>query len=956
MTKKRSTKRALLMSGLALLMCVSMLVGSTFAWFTDSVTSANNIIKTGTLEIGMYWAEGDEDPATFNEWKDASKGAIFNYDKWEPGYSEAKHIKIVNEGSLALNYQMRILANGIVTELADVIDVYYFSTAKKLDRSSFTDANKLGTLSEILNNTYDKALTKTVIGSLEAEKSTVVTLAFKMQESAGNEYQNLSIGSDFSVQLLATQKMSEFDSFGNDYDEYSKYPTQDPPSAMVSRLVGDELNINATLGLGGPASAATLTTGYQFEPTEPGDLVAADSAYRWWHADFIVSADKDVKANTLALAGYYSLWCNLANNGNWATIPATEDIKANTPIRLVETMGNGAITVNYGEICNYGNDGVGFRCGIIDNGATPGTTITVTLRLFEVENANSDSGSHNVETGRTIDIGTFEYVIGGDYRTMDDGAVYFYGNDGYIQLYDATNVTATEYTVAEGTVALAADAFAYNTNTKTVIIPASVTDFGGDGNGYGGAFKKNSTVETIILNEGLTAIPDAAFQQASALKNINIPSTVKTIGLRAFRAIGATDITVPATVAKIDESFRDITALTTVTFEGNTEISPYAFRDCTNLKNVYLKGEDITFATVSGGGNKGMYFTSQQTGAIDGINVYVENNTVAERYIVAENYTGYNLYVNGKQVKAAKVANANQLQTALNNATSDTIIVFTANIGGDVTVNQPGDKDVNIIINGCNYKYDGVMSIKGNSDFDGKEDDSLLIKNINFETSNAKNAEGRDAFVWTADSSNGSAWRYAHNVTVDNCTFTAVAGSEAQNNFVGVKIIQAYNFTVTNCTATNTHSLLQAESCGNPVNLPSEKSYVVVDGCETVNSKNGVSFNNTANAVIKNCNIEAVGNGSYGIRHKGEINGYALTVENCNVKAFVPILIRNMKGNGYTADFSGDITLNANNIFDYQIVVSAGDWDNDSAEPSAPTGTYTITGASAFTSNAAYTK
>ena len=39
MTKKKSTKRALLTSALALLVCVSMLVGSTFAWFTDHVTS-----------------------------------------------------------------------------------------------------------------------------------------------------------------------------------------------------------------------------------------------------------------------------------------------------------------------------------------------------------------------------------------------------------------------------------------------------------------------------------------------------------------------------------------------------------------------------------------------------------------------------------------------------------------------------------------------------------------------------------------------------------------------------------------------------------------------------------------------------------------------------------------------------------------------------------------------------
>ena len=53
MTKQKSTKRALLLSALSLLMCVSMLIGSTFAWFTDSVTSAGNKIQAGTLKIDL---------------------------------------------------------------------------------------------------------------------------------------------------------------------------------------------------------------------------------------------------------------------------------------------------------------------------------------------------------------------------------------------------------------------------------------------------------------------------------------------------------------------------------------------------------------------------------------------------------------------------------------------------------------------------------------------------------------------------------------------------------------------------------------------------------------------------------------------------------------------------------------------------------------------------------------
>lgn len=214
MTKQKSTKRAFLLSALSLLMCVSMLIGSTFAWFTDSVTSGSNIIKSGTLDVEMYWAKGTEAPESAN-WTDASTGAIFNYDLWEPGYTEVRHIKIENKGTLALKYQLSIAANGEVTDLADVIDVYYVDPAIQVNgRNDLTEDMKLGTLSHVLDE-----IDTTASGNLKAGEEHTITLALKMQESAGNKYQNKSIGTDFSVKLSAIQLNFEKDSFGPDYDE-----------------------------------------------------------------------------------------------------------------------------------------------------------------------------------------------------------------------------------------------------------------------------------------------------------------------------------------------------------------------------------------------------------------------------------------------------------------------------------------------------------------------------------------------------------------------------------------------------------------------------------------------------------------------------------------------------------------------------------------------------------------
>ena len=230
MTNSKHTKRALLASILSVVVCAAMLAGSTFAWFTDSVTSAGNIIKSGNLDVALEWANGTEALDTA-EWKDASTNAIFNYDLWEPGYTEARHVRISNKGNLALKYEIRIAANGEVSKLADVIDVYYIKDGKQItSRTGLTDENKIGTLSQVLANPYAAK------GHILAGENAVdvATIALKMQESAGNEYQGLAIGSDFSIQLVATQYTSESDSFDDQYDK-------DAPLNFVPVATADEL-------------------------------------------------------------------------------------------------------------------------------------------------------------------------------------------------------------------------------------------------------------------------------------------------------------------------------------------------------------------------------------------------------------------------------------------------------------------------------------------------------------------------------------------------------------------------------------------------------------------------------------------------------------------------------------------------------------------------------------------
>lgn len=212
MTNVSSTKRALVSSVVALIICFTILLGTTFAWFSDDAKSVGNVIKTGTLDVTMEWLDGSAAPTDNAAWADAEDGAIFHSSVWEPGYVMARHIKIENKGTLAFKYQLRIVADGKISKLADVIDVYYLDPAAAVTDADLSDENKLGTLSEaLLGLASDES---TARGKLEAGENHTVTVALKMQETAGNEYQDIDLGAAFDIVLYATQTENE-----NGFDE-----------------------------------------------------------------------------------------------------------------------------------------------------------------------------------------------------------------------------------------------------------------------------------------------------------------------------------------------------------------------------------------------------------------------------------------------------------------------------------------------------------------------------------------------------------------------------------------------------------------------------------------------------------------------------------------------------------------------------------------------------------------
>lgn len=257
--KKRTTKSALLTSVLALLTCFAMLIGTTFAWFTDSVSSVNNIITSGNLDVEMEWADGTQAVDTA-AWTNADGSVIFDYDLWEPGYAEVRHIRISNKGTLALKYQLAVYAVGEVSALADAIDVYYLDPAQQIgDRTALTDDLRLGSLREVMNG-----FTSTAAGNLAAGDSDTVTIALKMRESAGNEYQGLALGSGFTVSLYATQDTVEADSFDELYDKDATADVWDGTTVDTSWYdeTADSYEIGTAAQLAGLSAITNAKTSY----------------------------------------------------------------------------------------------------------------------------------------------------------------------------------------------------------------------------------------------------------------------------------------------------------------------------------------------------------------------------------------------------------------------------------------------------------------------------------------------------------------------------------------------------------------------------------------------------------------------------------------------------------------------------------------------------------------------
>ena len=226
MNNSKTTKRALFTSVMSLVLCCVMLIGTTFAWFTDHASTGVNKIQAGTLDIELQMQDDD------GKWVSA-EGKTLNFVKaqggkneeilWEPGCTyNLQSLKLVNNSNLALKY--KVLINGIEGDatLNDAIDWTIELGGESLEIGK-----------EMHWAPADQVTEKEF------------TITGHMKEGAGNEYQGMSIDG-ISITVVATQDNVEHDSFGNRYDSEATYPTVVTNAAELKTAMANGGNVTVS--------------------------------------------------------------------------------------------------------------------------------------------------------------------------------------------------------------------------------------------------------------------------------------------------------------------------------------------------------------------------------------------------------------------------------------------------------------------------------------------------------------------------------------------------------------------------------------------------------------------------------------------------------------------------------------------------------------------------------------
>ena len=445
MTSGKSTKRALITSALAILMCVAMLIGTTFAWFTDTASTGVNKIQAGNLDIELSYKN-----STSGQFEKADKNTpVFsNNALWEPGHVEYAVLNVKNIGTLALKYKLGInIANevgstNVLNKEFKLSDYIKFGVVNG-DLSDKTRDEMVAAVTDgkLISAGYSKESNLNTTGADET-----VTLVVWMPTDVGNDAnykENATVPSiDLGISVVATQTPHENDSFGSTYDEGATYPVTDNKGLKdaISSAINGSTTVHITSGeyaLSDPAETSKT------EIPAGATIVGAGAG----NTTLTVNKDKIAKDNvtlkdmTIKGSGSQGTAGTLNINGNNTTIENI-DYKGDGNIAIaVSTGGNNSGTIFRGTKITNAFRGIQFWSlsgdSVIDN-----CVLDVAGYTFNIDAAVA--GSTLAITNSTLN-GWTSYTSGIKQVTFDSCKLGLNAYS-YLRPYSETTLVNCEFT------------------------------------------------------------------------------------------------------------------------------------------------------------------------------------------------------------------------------------------------------------------------------------------------------------------------------------------------------------------------------------------------------------------------------------------------------------------------------------------------------------------------------
>lgn len=265
------------------------------------------------------------------------------------------------------------------------------------------------------------------------------------------------------------------------------------------------------------------------------------------------------------------------------------------------------------------------------------------------------------------------------------------------------------------------------------------------------------------------------------------------------------------------------------------------------------------------------------------------------------------------------------LQAAIDEATktpgSYEIVLASGTNDEDIVIHQTEGVNITIKGNGEDTILTGHIEVYGHGRNTGAE--TLTFDGVVFQTSE----EGHVFIEQTCMTSTSESAEkcYPHNITVQNCSFTATG--DAVNTAAGMKFRYGYNIKVTETTGSGLHSLMQ--------NFAGQ--VLTIENVTITGGKNGIALGTSQNVSVTGLTVDAIG---YGLRVDAQIDT-TITVEDCDIEAFIPVVVRKAENN-VDLVFNGDNTMTATNTDGIWCAIGTTEYETNGTMPTAPTGTVNV--------------